>query len=178
MSDEVVSSPGIPEQITQAPQTPAETADVKLRRLEQDKGWRDRLSAGDPTTKAEWKTLLSEIDGTGRTDDPRVDAILAGEISRPPTSESLAGRELPTRMILDAVEQMRSLGISDEAIKQGINGGITISKNEHQMVSRLLAQRESDPEWKQRLWAGDPVARREFKLIHIALTSEVAEDRR
>jgi hypothetical protein len=161
----------------QTPQASPEDPGTKLRRLEADKGWRDRLDAGDSATRDEWKALIAAEAGADRSDDPRLDGILSGETATPPSFESLTSGQLSTASLIEAVRQMKELGISDAAIKDAVNGG-KISRAEYDMVRRFQAERESDRSWVEKVHARWPTGlaeKREHRLIHIALTSEVVE---
>jgi hypothetical protein len=161
-----------------APQASPEDLNAKLRQWESDPDWRARIDARDPVTTAEWRDVLGRIDGGNRVVDTRmrdVLDVLNGKIAAPTGPETLTRGQVSRSTLEEFATRNRELGINDEVTLQGATGksDVPVSTWEHLEATRRLARREADPDWRRRLWSGDPEARREFRLIHTILTSEV-----
>ncbi len=133
------------------------------------KAFRDRLMRGEMQATRDWRSLHDTIGA-----DPgnmKLDAILAGT-AEIPIMEATTGNELPTRKLLEVVQGFKEQGLSDETIRQAVNGG-TVTKAEHDAIELMHKRLVSDPEWGKKLLAGDFEANRQMTLMNIILACEV-----
>jgi hypothetical protein len=154
---------------TTAPATAAE-ARVKLDVLKADQDWGKRLVAGDAAARQEFNQLTEKIVATEPAD--RLGEVLAGR-AEVPWMESLSGGELSTRDLRGLVADLRAAGLSDEAIREGIEG-TTVPRAVYVAAQNLQRQRQGDAEWRAKLLAGDWAAKREQLLMSIVLSAGVA----
>lgn len=152
------------------PSTPSE-AKAKLDYLARDREWGKKLEAGDTETQKEFHTLTALAAEAQPAD--QLDKVIAGTAERP-MFETVTDGQLSTGKLMSAVDGLRKVGISDDAIREAMNGG----KNSaviHRAVQELKAKLFGDQAWVKRYLDGGAVERRQATLIAIALNSEVAE---
>jgi hypothetical protein len=155
---------------TDKPTTAAE-AKVRLDHLSRDPKWGEKLIAGDTDTLKGFRDL-SALAAEAQPGD-QLDRVIAGTAERP-MMETVTDGQLSTGKLMSAVEGLREIGLSDDAIKEAINGG----KNSaviHRAVQELKTKLFGDPAWVKRYLDGGAIERRQATLISIALNSEVAE---
>jgi hypothetical protein len=151
--------------------TTATEARARLDHLVGDREWAKKLEAGDAEVNKEFHALTALAVDLRPAD--RLDAALRGEVSPGLIETTTADNPLTTRKLASAVEGLREAGISDDAIRQAINGG-----KDHpdvlRAVQELKAKLFGDAAWVKRYLDGGAVERRQATLIAIALNSEVA----
>jgi hypothetical protein len=153
------------------PLVPATAADARARLdiLSKDKGWADRLFAGDVTANREFKDLTALA---GSADDTA--EAIAGTTSPQPLFETTTGGQLPRRHVNEIVASMREAGLSDGAIGEALNGG-KVTRAEMAAAKAFKNMRHGDAEWVKRFLAGSYAERRENMLLSIILTSEIKD---
>lgn len=152
--------------------TDAAGARARLDHLTADKSWSERYLKGGVDETREFKELTAIVASA----DPavRLDRVLAGEVHNNSVIETVSGDELSTSKLAIVVEGLREVGISDEAIKEAINGG----KNSaviHRATQELKTKLFGDQAWVKRYLEGGQAERRQATLISIILSGEVAE---
>jgi hypothetical protein len=147
-------------------------ARARLDALAADPNFLKKLEAGDVATKQEFKALTERVANAEPGD--RLDAALRGEVNPGLIETTSVDNPLTTRKLASAVEGLREAGISDDAIRQAINGG-----KDHpdvlRAVQELKARLFGDQTWVKRYLDGGALERKQATLIAIALNSGVAE---
>ncbi len=139
-------------------------AESRLGDLSIDPDWGRLLLAGDAATRAEFGQLTSRIAAgdappPGLPDAPS-DGFVAVDAA---VTRDLAAPLLASVGVVAAGEAITGL---DSRTGKPFDD-VTIAT-----VKALRAQRESDPNWRRSLLAGDHVARRELRLMSIILMNE------
>jgi hypothetical protein len=152
--------------------TDAAGARAKLDALTADKSWSERYLKGGVNEAREFKELTAMVASA----DPatRLERVLAGEIHNNSVIETVSGDELSTSKLAIAVEGLREVGISDEAIKEAVNGGrnnAVIHRATQELKTRLF----SDQAWVKKYLEGGAAERKQATLIAIILSGEVAD---
>src|SRR5665647_1321825 len=133
------------------------------------KVFHDRLMRGEMQATNEWHTLHDVLGA-----DPgnvKLDAVLSGN-AEIQGFEITSGDELSTSKLMEVVKGFREQGLSDDTIRQAVNGG-TVTKAEHDATELFQKKLMGDAEWRKQLLAGDFEANRQLTLINIILTCEV-----
>jgi hypothetical protein len=99
--------------------------------------------------------------------------VLAGTAERP-MIETVTDGQLSTGKLMSAVDGLREVGLSDDVIREAINGGKN-SAAIHRATQELKTKLFSDPAWLKRYLDGGAAERKQATLIAIVLNSEVAE---
>jgi hypothetical protein len=138
-----------------APTTPVAAA-AKLKELEINREWGDRLQRGDAETNAEFKRL-TELAASG---DP-IDSIMEGIVPNTVELDETNGGKARARDMVTAAADMRERGIPDQMIREVLSD-VRPTLEQHQMGKENQRRRFADAEWVERLKAGDPLAAAEF----------------
>src|SRR5262245_55331032 len=149
----------------------AQGARQLLDQLVKDPTWGAALVRGDPQARKQFADLTKLV-----ADGDDVGDAIAG-IVEPETSslaQTTAAGQLPRREIAQAVADFRAAGLDDGSIAMAMNGG-TVSVAEYRAAEALLSARKSDPVWRDRLLAGDYAAKRDFTLLTVILSCDIAE---
>jgi hypothetical protein len=147
----------------------AQGARQRLGELSKNPSWSKALFAGDTVVTKEFHDLVA-LSASG---DVVADS-LAGIVEEPPIFETTVDGQLPRRVVQQAVADFRADGLDDAAIGQAINGG-AVSLAEHRAATALLNARKSDPAWVKALMSGDYTAKREWTLLSVILSCDIAE---
>jgi hypothetical protein len=147
----------------------AQGARGRLEALSKDAGWSKRLFAGDPAATKEFHDLVA-LSASGDV----VRDTLAGIVEEPPIFETTIDGQLPRRVAAQAVNDFRNDGLDDGTIAQAMHGG-SVSLAEHRAATALLNARKSDPAWVEALMGGDYTAKREWTLLSVILSCDIAE---
>jgi hypothetical protein len=156
------------------PEKPSNATEAKARldHLVRDGEWSKKLDAGDADTHKEFHALTALAADLPAGD--RFDAALRGEVPPGLIETTDGSNKLTTHKLASAVEGLREVGLSDDVIRQAVNGG----KDDPAVLRALAEFRDKlfgDPAWTKRYLDGGAVERRQATLIAIALNSEVAE---
>jgi hypothetical protein len=154
-----------------SPGTPAAAAS-RLAELQGDPAWRSRLLQGAPRETAEFHDLNAAI----AKGDP-IDAALAmgGDPAHVLSNTSADGVPSP-HMTAQEVPHLRSIGLSDEVIKELLEGKHLATPEEVRLVERFDRAFQSDPEVVRRFLKGDAELRRLHALASIVrLQARAAE---
>jgi len=138
-----------------APSTPAAAA-AKLKELETNREWGDRLARGDDNTRREFEQL-TELAASG---DP-IDSIMQGIVPNTVELDETNGGKVRARDMVTAVADMRERGIPDRMIREVLSDAKP-TLQQHQMGKENQQRRFADAAWVERLRAGDPLAAAEF----------------
>ena len=151
------------------PQTPAE-AKAQLDDLSKDKGWADKLMAGDVAARREFDVLTKmQADA-----DDRLEGVLNGTAQPQMMELTTPEHPLSTRDLQSGVDGLREAGVREEVIRDFLRGE-PVSKETRQLVERFQAKRHGDAEWVKKLLAGDHEANRELTTMSIVLSAPIAE---
>jgi hypothetical protein len=87
---------------------------------------------------------------------------------------------LGMREQIEAVKDFRSMGWSDAAIREAINGEDTATRKAFspETIARaktMRADRMSDPEWRRQLLAGNQAVARESQYLSVVIGSEAPD---
>jgi hypothetical protein len=151
------------EQQQQGEPMPATEAQAKMNTLTADKGWVDRLMAGDAAALNEFHTLSGAATGGGSAEDV-VASVMAGK--GPQFGNSLE------RQMTVTVDHFREIGIADDVTKQFLSG-YKVTPQEYQAVAALKRQLMSDPEYVESLLGGNVEAKRKMTTINAVLVNGV-----
>jgi hypothetical protein len=147
--------------MTDAPlATPAE-ATARLDQLKSDPAWRDGFLSGNGPQAREYQDL-SALAAKG----DKADLAMAGIMKDAPFQDS------GHRQMIEATAMFRSLGISDETIKQTLTD-YEVSQQEHDAVAKLKADRMSNSEWVKKWLSGEGEQARDMMLMNIVLTATI-----
>jgi hypothetical protein len=138
-----------------APATPVAAA-AKLKELEMNREWGERLARGDDATRREFEQLTS----LAASGDP-LDAIMKGIAPNTVEIDETGGGKVRARDMVTAVADMREKGIPDRMIREVLSD-VKPTLEQHQMGKENQRRRFADAEWVERLKAGDPLAAAEF----------------
>lgn len=156
-----------------APDRPTDAAGAraKLDALTANKSWSERYLNGGVDETREFKELTAMVAST----DPavRLERVLAGEVHNNSVIETVSGDELSTSKLAIAVDGLREVGLSDEAIREAISGGKNTAVI-HRATRELKERLFGDPAWVKRYLDGGAPERRQATLISIVLNSEIA----
>jgi hypothetical protein len=164
--DARTASPAPPDK----PSTAAE-AKARLDHLVRDGEWSKKLDAGDADTHKEFHALTALAADLPPAD--RLDAALRGEVNPGLIETTDADNPLTTRKLASTVEELREVGLSDDAIREAIHGGSNTAAI-HRAVGELKAKLFGDQEWVKKYLAGGAAERKQATLIAIILSGEVA----
>jgi hypothetical protein len=149
----------------------ATEAKARLDHLVRDGEWGKKLEAGDADTNKEFHALTTFAAEAQPAD--QLDRVLAGTAERP-MIETVTDGQLSTGKLMSAVDGLREVGLSDDVIREAINGGKN-SAAIHRATQELKTKLFSDPAWLKRYLDGGAAERKQATLIAIVLNSEVAE---
>jgi hypothetical protein len=135
--------------------TPAQAA-ARLRELEADRQWGDKLYRGDAQVRQEF-TDLTTIAASG---DP-LDAIMAGVQPTTIDVDETGGGKARAVDQIAAVADLRERGIPDQAIRD-LLGDVRPTYEQHVFGKEMQRRNFANPEWVERLLAGDPRANQDF----------------
>ena len=141
-------------------------AQLKLNELAHDKQFADQVMSGNITAR-ETLDRLTEMVASGSP----ADLALAGVM---PENHVNANPGASLQDMIAAIPSMREAGISEDAIRQVLEDR-PVTRAEYAMTEQLQRERMNDPEWRNRLLAGDHQAKREFTLMSIVLASQIEE---
>jgi hypothetical protein len=150
--------------------TDAQGARHRLSVLSADTRWSGALMRGDPEARREFDTLVKmSADG-----DDVGDAIVGIQEQAAPVFETTFQGQLARRDIATAVNDFRNDGLDDGSIAQAMHG-TAVSVAEYRAAEALLNARKSDPAWVKALLSGDHLAKKEWSLLTVILSSSIAE---
>ncbi len=152
-----------------APQNATEAAAI-LNARTADPAWAGRLMAKDVSTLKEFNDLTAMV---ANADD--VAESMAGKHSQPFVWTGENGQLAP-QQLSQGIATLREAGLSDDVIEQVLRGEqAPVSRAEYDAAKRLMAQRQADQGFVDKLFKGDADARREFALISVILNSSIKE---
>ena len=131
-------------------------ASVRLKELEADKTWGERLQAGDPKTHAEFVSLTT----LAASGDP-LDQIMAGVAPNVAAIDETGGARASPQDQVEAVEDLRAKGVPDQAIRE-LLADRRPTLAEHEQGKKNQEANFRNPEWVERFMRGDPQAQRDF----------------
>jgi hypothetical protein len=144
-----------------APTTAPEAA-ARLSTLTANPEWGQKYLAGDVATVKEFNDLTGLVANA----DTAAEA-LTGKFTSPSTADA--------HVLGVGIEQLRQVGLTDDVIKSVIDGA-EVSQKEHDAVKRLLAQRQNDQGWCEKLLKGDSDTKREFTLMSVVLSAAIKQE--
>jgi hypothetical protein len=152
--------------------TPADAQEAQqlLTKLTADASWSRALVNGDPQTRRQFDSLVAQaaerdIVGdalAGITDDERA----------APLFSTTVGGELPPRVVAEFAQDQLAAGVDAASVAQAISG-TPVSLAEHRAATALLSARMADPAWVKAVTSGDYLAKKEWSLLTIVLSSTV-----
>jgi hypothetical protein len=138
-----------------APMTPAEAA-AKLKTLEQDRTWGEKLHRGDAQVRQEFIELTT----LAASGDP-LDAIMAGVVPNTIDVDETGGAKARAVDQVAAVADWREKGIPDRAIRDFLSD-MRPTREQHEFGKAMQRRNFNNPEWVRRLLDGDPRANQDF----------------
>jgi len=135
--------------------TPIEAA-ARLKQLETDREWGDRLSRGDVQTTEEF-TRLTALAASGNP----IDQVMAGVEPAAATLDETNGSRASARDQVAFVADQRERGIPDRMIREVLSD-LKPTLEQHRIGKENQRARFADAAWVERLKAGDPLATAEF----------------
>lgn len=151
-----------------APTTASEAAAL-LNARTADPAWSGKLMAGDLAIRKEFNDLSTLVASADTAEE-----ALAGKHSQSFVWTGENGQLAP-QQLARGIEVLRGeMGLSDAVIAQVLAGeDAPVTRAEHDAAKRLLAQRQNDQGWTEKLFKNDADVRREFALISVILNSTV-----
>ena len=143
-----------------APTTAPEAA-ARLSTLTANPEWGQKYLAGHVATVKEFNDLTALVANA----DTAAEA-LAGKFTLPSADTHVLGV---------GVEQLRQVGLTDDVIKSVVDGA-PVSQKEQDAVKRLMASKQSDKGWVEKLLNGDAATKKEFTLMSIVLSAELKRE--
>jgi hypothetical protein len=113
------------------------------------------------------ETALARMGGASTRGPDRLDQAFAPREAGPLMDVSTDG-ELSLADMREMIADYRSIGLSDECIREAVHGSEYPAPIIEEAKQRLQ-QRMSDPEWMARLYAKDGPTRKEFTLLNIVI---------
>jgi hypothetical protein len=118
-------------------------------------------------TKREFVELTSAI----ASSSSKTDAVLAG-IPATGEIETTTGMQLSRHKLQIEVDHLKSLGLSDDLIRQAVDGA-PVSASEKEMAKTAKRMRLDDEAWVKRYMANNFAERREMLPLNLILSAEV-----
>jgi hypothetical protein len=140
-------------------------ADAQIAFMIHDKKFGERLLGGDRAALAEFNAAHE----VKENEAGKIDQLLDGNAEFPLFQMGVPG-QLPIQAQVAEVDAMRTLGLSDGAIRQAFEGA-PVPKAEFEMVRMLKERLLSDKEFIEKFLSGNMEAARQFKLINIVMTN-------
>jgi hypothetical protein len=140
-------------------------ADAQIAFMINDKAFADRLLGGDRAATAEFNAAHE----VKENEAGKIDQLLDGNAEFPLFQMGVPG-QLPIQAQVAEVDAMRTLGLSDGAIRQAFEG-TPVPKAEYEMVRMLKERLLSDKDFIEKFLSGNMEAARQMKLVQIVLTN-------
>jgi hypothetical protein len=150
--------------------------------------WVNKLMNGDAGARSLFDSMTRAMVGLGPTPPP---ASAAQELSSPDTGGTHdlfapdAAERLPIvsaigdpyamsdRQKLDLVNTLRQSGMSEGTIREAFDDSRTYTAELREMAQQKWQDLSSDPDFRQRLLSGDPVAARQWRAHAIIMSGGV-----
>jgi hypothetical protein len=148
--------------------TNASEARTILDARKADPSWGAKVLAGHPEANREWRELTSKA---ADSDDSVVAAVMSGEPSRMPTTE--------THIMAGTAGWFRELGISDQVISEFLRGQQATAQ-EYEAVKnwKLMSMGDKSPGgFVERILSGDVRARQQMMLADTVLVNGAKESK-
>lgn len=129
--------------------TTAAEAGARLDVLRQDPQRSARLFAGDVQVRREFDHLTRLV----ASGDKLADALAGVE---PPMNELTSGKELNARNLQSAVQDLRELGLGDQAIRDTLTDTASLSVEDVALAMEFKQQALGNEEFVRRYFRGDP----------------------
>jgi hypothetical protein len=145
--------------------TPAQAA-AHLALRTADKEWSAKLLAGDVATRTEWQQLTEKAAAA----DTAADAINGITPEFQVNVDGVSPADLAR-----AVSWLKTDGQLNDGIIRDIIDGTQLTAENKASVERAWARRQTDQDWVEKLFKGDPDARHEFSLMCAARSAGTKE---
>jgi hypothetical protein len=137
-----------------------ERPDSKLNDRYADPAWRAKLEAGDGKTHAEFQELAKAA-----AEMSPVDAVMTGVLLDVPTSQM--------RLMEEHASYLRSLGLSEVVVREGISGEQSVSQEIHDAAVDWKKKATTNRDWVKEYLSGSVEHVKQMTLCQIVLNNPI-----